>query len=89
MQRGDLMELNFEGLEMQKWNIPMDRTWRVDEKNAVIFLVIMFAPRVMVITMVNRFWSYRLRYIEGRNIKKQLSQQKINKLLYLHGLISC
>ena len=89
MQRGDLMELNFEGLEMQKWNIPMDRTWKVDEKNAVIFLVIMFAPRVMVITMVNRFWSYRLRYIEGRNIKKQLSQQKINKLLYLHGLISC
>ena len=26
------MELNFEGLEMQKWNIPMDRTQEVHEK---------------------------------------------------------
>ena len=24
---------NFEGLQMQKWNIPMARTQRVDEKN--------------------------------------------------------
>ena len=36
------MELNFEGLEMQKWNIPTDRVQREDEKNGVIFLVIMF-----------------------------------------------
>ena len=42
------MELNFEGLEMQKWNIPMDRARRVDEKNGVVFLVIMFTPWVMV-----------------------------------------
>ena len=41
--------MNFEGLEIQKWNIPTDRTWRVDEKNGVIFLVIMFTPGVMVI----------------------------------------
>ena len=26
------MELNFEGLEIQKWNIPMDRTQEVDKK---------------------------------------------------------
>ena len=26
------MELNFEGLEMQKLNIPMDRSQRADEK---------------------------------------------------------
>ena len=26
------MELNFEGLEMQKWNTPMDRAQRVDKK---------------------------------------------------------
>ena len=25
-------ELNFEGLEMQKWNIPTDRIQRVDKK---------------------------------------------------------
>ena len=42
-------DMNFEGLEIQKWNIPTDRTWRVDEKNGVIFLVIMFTPGVMVI----------------------------------------
>ena len=36
MQRGYPKELNFEGLEMQKWNIPTDRAQRVDEKNGVI-----------------------------------------------------
>ena len=33
MQKGDPMELNFEGLEMWKWNIPTDRAQRVHEKN--------------------------------------------------------
>ena len=28
----DPMELNFKGLEIQKWNIPTDRAQRVDEK---------------------------------------------------------
>ena len=42
------MELNFEDLEMQKWNIPTDEAQRVDEKNSAISLVIMFTPRVMV-----------------------------------------
>ena len=45
------MEPNFEGLEMQKRNIPMDVAQRVDEKNEVICLVIMFTPQVMVIEM--------------------------------------
>ena len=43
------MELNFEGLEMQKWNIPTDIIQRVDEKDGVICLVITFTPRVIVI----------------------------------------
>ena len=53
MQRGDRggKELNLEGLEMRKWNIPQDRAQRVDKKNGLIFLVIKFAPRVMVIKM--------------------------------------
>ena len=51
LQNGDFMELNFEGLEMQKWNILMDKTQRDDEKNGDICLVIMFIPGVMVITM--------------------------------------
>ena len=45
------VELNFEGLEIQKWNIPTDTTQRVDKKNGVICLVMMLTPRVMVIKM--------------------------------------
>ena len=44
-------ELNFGGLEMQKWNIPTDRAQRVDEKSGDICVVITFAPGVMVIKM--------------------------------------
>ena len=51
MQRGDLKELHFEGLAMQKWNIPTDRAQRVDEKNGVICLVILLTPGFMVIKM--------------------------------------
>ena len=36
------MELNFEGLKMQKWNVPTDWVRIVDEKNGVICLVTMF-----------------------------------------------
>ena len=52
MGNGDPIKLNFEDLEMQKQNIPPDRVQRVDEKNGVICLVIMFTPvRVMVSKM--------------------------------------
>ena len=46
----DSMELNFEGPEMQKWNIPTATDQRVDEKNGVICPVIMF-------TLVVLFWK--------------------------------
>ena len=36
---------------MQKLNIPLDVAQRVDEKNWIICLVIIFAPRVTVIKM--------------------------------------
>ena len=42
------MELHFEGYEMQKWNIPTDIAQRVNEKNGVLCLDVMFTPRVMV-----------------------------------------
>ena len=45
MQRWDAMELNFEGLEIQKSNIPTNRAERVDDKNGVNCLVTMFTPR--------------------------------------------
>ena len=44
------MKLNCESLEIQKWNIPTDRTQKVNEKNKIICLVI-FTSRVMVIKM--------------------------------------
>ena len=47
----DPKELNFEGLDIQKRNIPTDSAQRVDEKNGVICLVVMFASRVMAIKM--------------------------------------
>ena len=36
---------------MQERNIPTDKTQRVDEKNGVIYLVIIITPGVMVIKM--------------------------------------
>ena len=33
MEKGEgPIKLNFEGLEMHKWNIPIDRVQRIDEK---------------------------------------------------------
>ena len=51
MQRWNSVELNFEGLEMQKQNTPTHRAQRADEKNGVICLGIMFVSRIMVIKM--------------------------------------
>ena len=36
MHEGDSTKLNFEGFEMQKWNIAMDWSRRADEKNGAI-----------------------------------------------------
>ena len=43
--------MNFEVLEMQTGNIPTDKAQKVDVKNGVICLVIMFTSKVMVIKM--------------------------------------
>ena len=51
MKKEDSMELSFEGLETQKWNIPAGRAQRLDEKNGVICLVILFTPRAIIIKM--------------------------------------
>ena len=45
--QNDLRELNFEGPEMQKWNIPTDTAQRVDEKNGVISPAITFTLGVL------------------------------------------
>ena len=43
--------MNSEGFGMQKWKVPTDRNQRVDDKNGVICLVIMFTSWVIVIKM--------------------------------------
>ena len=70
------MQLNFQGLEMQLWNIPRDRA------QEVVWAKYLSAPErsywgFSENVMVNRLWSYRLWDIEGRNVKKLMSQQKI------------
>ena len=52
----------FEGIEIQKSNIPMDITHRIDGKNGAICVVIMFTPRVKVIKMLKmaHFLSFLL-----------------------------
>ena len=45
----DPIALNFEVLEMQKWNIPTYRAQWVDEKNGAICLFTIFTLRVMAI----------------------------------------
>ena len=45
------MDLNFEGLEMQKRNVSTDKAQRVYEKDRAICLIIRFIPRIMVIKM--------------------------------------
>ena len=45
-----MRQLNFEGLQMQKWNITMSRVQTVDEKNWVTCLVVMFT--LVLITLV-------------------------------------
>ena len=51
LQKGDPIELNFEDLETQKWNLPTDRAQKLVEKNWAIYLIIMFTPTVMTIRM--------------------------------------
>ena len=47
------MELNFEGLQMQKWNIPTDRAQRLDEKNGAIFT----KPFVEMLNVQPNYWK--------------------------------
>ena len=65
-------KLDFQGIEMQKWNTPADRAERVDEKNGVIFLVTMFTPWVMVIKMSRNGSFFVLSCRGQQNISRSL-----------------
>ena len=64
---GGPLKLDFEGLGMQRWNKPMDRAQRVDEKNVLICLVIMFTSTVMVLKMSNNGSSSYFLLMTGKN----------------------
>ena len=58
----------FEDLEMQNWNIPIDRAQILDEKNGLIYLNIMFIPGVMVIN-VFYWWYQKISHSWGKILK--------------------
>ena len=83
------IEMNFEGLEIQKWkeNGAFFVLFADDSKTSVTVYAkrLQSAPKrtFWVLSknwVVDRFWSYRLWDIEGKSIKKLESQQKIMKL---------
>ena len=68
--KGGPMELKFEGIEMQKWNIPTDRAQRVDEKYGVICLIIMFTLDINVMNMskVAHFLHFLLMTVKRQSL---------------------
>ena len=69
------MELNFEVLEMQKWNIPTHRVdeknaQRINEKNGIICLVVMLTPRVKVIKMSKKAHCLSFQQKIGHSLSK-------------------
>ena len=72
------MKLNFEGLQMQKLNIPIDRVQKVRKENGFICLVIMFTPAVTVIKVSKmahflHFFFYYLVLLENAMVYWVLS----------------
>ena len=67
MHSGGPMELNFKGLGMQKWNIPTDKTKKLDEKNGAICLVIMFTLSFMFIKMLKMVYFLYFQLMTAKN----------------------
>ena len=70
------MVLNFEDLEMQKWNIPSNKAEGADEKNGVICLVIKLTSGVMAIKMSKMvifcifcLWQQKISHSMGNRFK--------------------
>ena len=83
MHREGLIELNFEGIKIEKRNVPTDRAQRIDKKNWAIFLSIRFIPTVIFIKMskMGHFLYFLLM------IAKNLSQLRQNIQMHLKDLI--
>ena len=67
MQWGDTKELDFEGLDMQKWSAPADRDQRADKKKGIICLVTVFALGVMAVQMSKKVHFLYFLLMTARN----------------------
>ena len=59
-------------LKMKRWHIPTDRSQRVDEKNWVFCVVIIFTHKVMFIKMSKVayfWWKWKISYILDKIFK--------------------
>ena len=83
MHSGNSMELNFEGLEMQKWNEPTYGADRIHKKNQVVFLVIVFTLRAIVTEVSKIVYALYILLIAAKN----QSQFENNIYMHLIGLI--
>ena len=54
------MKLNFEGLEMRRWNIPTDKAQEVDDKNGVIFYLSCLLPLSRSVSEIAYFLHFLL-----------------------------
>ena len=61
--------MNFEGLETQNQNKPMGRVQRVEEKNRVICLFIMFNPRLSSLKCQKRLIFFNLLLMTAKKKK--------------------
>ena len=81
MHSGDPIILNFEGLEIQNESKSMGRVQRVEEKNRVICLFIMFNPGVMVIKMSKTADFFDLLLMIAKKKKKN---SQFGQNIYMH-----
>ena len=79
MHSGDPIISNFEGLEIQNESKSMGRVQRVEEKNRVICLFIMFNPGVMVIKMSKTADFFDLLLMIAKKKNSQFGQN-----IYVH-----
>ena len=85
MHSGDPIISNFEGLEIQNESKSMGRVQRVEEKNRVICLFIMFNPGVMVIKMSKTADFFDLLLM----IAKKKKKKKKKKIVSLGKIFTC
>ena len=72
------MEMNVEGLQKQKWNVPTARANKGGEKNGVICLAIMFTKVIvikmskMALSYIFRVWQQKISHGLGKTFNMHL-----------------